>query len=317
GGVAAFHADFGALDLRQLVAAGEAQLVEALVARDDERMLGAEARQGFGVDRNVSRAGDADELTAHVRRVGQRTHQVEDRPATERFADRHDAAHRWMVLAGEEEADAEVGKRLLGGVHRPVEVEAEGFERVSRAGLRAGGAVAVLGDRHAAGGNDQRNGGRDIERVVAVPAGAADVDRVGGRFDGDQPGAHRACGAGDFGSGLAAVGQFGEETGDVLVRQGPVEHRAEGGFGFAFLERMIDRGKPGHASALAGMSQIFMKLASRSCPCSVAMLSGWNCTPWIGSSRWRKPMTLVPSRPGVSLVALTMSVSGMSSTTSE
>ena len=47
------------------------------------------------------------------------------------------------------------------------------------------------------------------------------------------------------------------------------------------------------------------KLASRAWPCSVAMLSGWNWTPWIGSVAWRSPMT-TPS----SVRALTISAGG-------
>ena len=45
--------------------------------------------------------------------------------------------------------------------------------------------------------------------------------------------------------------------------------------------------------------------ASRSWPCSVRIDSGWNCTPSIGSSRWRRPIT----RPS-SDSALTSSTSG-------
>ena len=47
------------------------------------------------------------------------------------------------------------------------------------------------------------------------------------------------------------------------------------------------------------------KFASSSWPCSEAMLSGWNCTPWIGSSRCINPMI----RPS-SLSAVTFSTSG-------
>src|SRR5690606_31474042 len=108
-----------------------------------------------------------------------------------------------------------------------------------------------------------------------------------------------------------------EERGDVLVGRNAVEHRAEGRLGFVFLQRPVDGRQYAHASAFASIPQTRRKFASRSCPCSVAMLSGWNWTPWIGSSRWRKPMTAVPSRPGVSLVALTTRHSGISSTISE
>ena len=47
----------------------------------------------------------------------------------------------------------------------------------------------------------------------------------------------------------------------------------------------------------------FEEIPRRAWPCSLAMLSGWNWTPWIGRPRCRKPWT-VPS----SAVALTMSV---------
>ena len=107
--------------------------------------------------------------------------------------------------------------------------------------LDDGGAVAVLGDRHAAGGDDQRDRGRDVERVVPVAAGAADVDRVGGRGDRDQPRAHRPRGAGDLGArsrrgrtarrGSAAI---------VLVRRLAVEHRAERRLGLGLVERAVE-----------------------------------------------------------------------------
>src|SRR5690606_20408322 len=109
-----------------------------------------------------------------------------------------------------------------------------------------------------------------------------------------------------------------EKCGDLIFGHGAIEHGAERRFGLALVKRVIDRRELGHATAFfAAIPQIARKLRRRSCPCSVAMLSGWNCTPWIGSSRWRKPITLVPSRPGVSLVALTTRTSGTSSTTRE
>src|SRR5690606_3404052 len=152
---------------------------------------------------------------------------------------------------------------------------------------------------------------------MPVAAGAADVDRVGRRLDRDQPRPHRARRARDLGGRLAPIAQRDEEPRNVLVVQPAIEHRAEGRFGLGFFERMIDRREFGHAGTLAGRPQTRRKFASNACPGSVAMLSGWNCTPWIGSSRWRKPITLVPSSPGVSLVALTTRASGISSTTSE
>ena len=67
-----------------------------------------------------------------------------------------------------------------------------------------------------------------------------------------------------------AGGEAGEERLQVVGHVGAVRRRAPG----ALLPRAIAR-----------------KLASNSWPCSLAMLSGWNCTPKTGSVRWRMPMT--------------------------
>ena len=64
---------------------------------------------------------------------------------------------------------------------RKVDLDAERGERVGGAGARGQRAVAVLGDRHAAAGDDEGGAGRDVERARAVAAGADDVDGIGGR----------------------------------------------------------------------------------------------------------------------------------------
>ena len=66
------------------------------------------------------------------------------------------------------------------------------------------------------------------------------------------------------------------------------------------------------SGALVSMPHISRKLASSAWPCSVAMLSGWNCTPWIGRLAWRKPITWPSSE-----VQLITRLSGTSSTISE
>ena len=62
-----------------------------------------------------------------------------------------------------------------------VDVDAERGEDIGGAGLGGEGAVAVLGHRHAAAGDDERRGGRDVEGAGAVAAGADGVDGAGGR----------------------------------------------------------------------------------------------------------------------------------------
>ena len=82
-----------------------------------------------------------------------------------------------------------------------------------------------------------------------------------------------------------------------LVVARAVEHRAERGVGLV-IGRAVrpDRGAGRHGSCrftlATGSPASVRKLASRAWPCSVAMLSGWNWTPWIGSVAWRKPMTV-------------------------
>ena len=150
-----------------------------------------------------------------------------------------------------------------------------------------------------AGGDDQADRGRDVERVMPVAAGAADVDRALGRVDRDQPCAQRARRAGDFVGGFAAFGQFGEEAGDLVLAHLAVEQRAEDSFGLCFAEMRFGRGQCLHAGTCASIPHRPRKFASSAWPCSVAMISGWNCTPWIGSSRWRKPITWVIVAGGV------------------
>ncbi len=72
--------------------------------------------------------------------------------------------------------------------------------------------------------------------MMAVAAGAADVDGVGGRLDGDEAGAHLAGGGGDLDIGLAALGQRDEERGDGLVADRAVEDRGEGVRGLGLVE---------------------------------------------------------------------------------
>ena len=59
-------------------------------------------------------------------------------------------------------------------------VTPERLEHVGAAALARHRSIAVLGDAHAAGGDHERGGGRDVERARAVAAGAARVEHVAG-----------------------------------------------------------------------------------------------------------------------------------------
>ena len=130
---------------------------------------------------------------------------------------------------------------------------------------------------------------------MPVAPGAADVDRGLGRGDGNEPRPQGPRRARDLVRRLAARGEGNEEVCDLVFRRRAIEQRAERRFGLGLGEGGGDVGEGGHAVSLAGRTgsnpHTAKKLASRAWPCSVAMLSGWNCTEWIGSVAWRKPIT--------------------------
>src|SRR3546814_15868227 len=147
--------------------------------------------------------------------------------------------------------------------------------------------------RDAASRHHQRGGGRDVERVVAVPTRAADGDGVFRGVDGDHASAHRARRSGNLAGILSPIGEGDEEFCNRLLRHSAIENGPESGFCLGLFDRVQGIGQD-HASVLASMPPNPSKLASMACPCSVAMLSGWNCTPWIGSAHCRTPRPYPP-----------------------
>ena len=142
-------------------------------------------------------------------------------------ADRGDALHRRMVVGGEQEADADIAQARLGIEPGAFHVETEHLERIRGARFRGCGAIAVLGDRHAARRDDDRDRSRNIQRMVAIATGAADIDRAMRRVDRDEPGAECLCGLGNLDAGLAAVAERDQEFGDRLFRGFRVENVGE------------------------------------------------------------------------------------------
>ena len=118
---------------------------------------------------------------------------------------------------------------------------------------------------------------------MAVAAGADDVDGTGRCFDPHHARAHHLGSAGDLVHRLAAHAQRHQE--DPPICDGvasPDDHDVEGlrGPHLACVETvrdLVDEGfQISHQRALASSR----KFASSAWPCSEAMLSGWNCTPW-------------------------------------
>ena len=97
-----------------------------------------------------------------------------------------------------------------------LEVEAERLQHVRGAGDGAHRAVAVLRDRCARSGRDDRRGRGDVERARAVAARSHDVDDVRPRrVHGQHVGAHRLGAAGDLVGALALRAQGHEEAADL------------------------------------------------------------------------------------------------------
>ena len=140
-------------------------------------MLGAESLECAGHRVDVRRVGDADQLSGRAGRVRQRAEEVEDRANRELAADGNDVAGRLMVGGREHEPEADVLDAPRDGGRRQVDPRAERLEQVGRAGQSGGGAVAVLGDRAAGAGRDQRRRRRDVERP-SPSTGAGGVEQV-------------------------------------------------------------------------------------------------------------------------------------------
>src|SRR5579872_4360597 len=92
---------------------GDRQLVEAFLAGDDQRRLGADQAERGGDGVEIVDAGDTDQLAGDTRRTGERPDEVENRPPSDPFPDRPQPAERGVVELGEEETDADLVEACL------------------------------------------------------------------------------------------------------------------------------------------------------------------------------------------------------------
>ncbi len=102
------------------------------------------------------------------------------------------------------------------------------------------GSVAVLGDRHAAAGDDEGYRGGDVQGAGGVAPGAADVDRIGGGDDRGHAAAHGSDRAAEFGDGFAAHPHRHEQAADLRGRGLAGHDDVEGDFGIG-----VGQGFPG------------------------------------------------------------------------
>ena len=160
------------------------------------------------------------------RRIRQRAKHVEHARDAERGAHRSHESHRRVEGFGEGEGDAHLIGHLGHGLRFEIERQPERLQTVGRPALGARGAVAVLGDLHAARGRNQRGRGGYVEAVRVVAAGADYLEYVHAGIDARSVVAHCGGTARDLVGGLGARAFCGQrrEEGGVLRGCGFAAH---------------------------------------------------------------------------------------------
>lgn len=222
---------------------GGGDFVEAIVAVDDHRTMGAEAEECGGHCVEGGGVVDTEELVSSVGGIGERSEEIEDGGKPEGLSDGRGMAGGGMVVLGEAKADggAFEATGLDGGIG--VDLDAERGEEFGGA-ASAAAFVAVLGDADEAsrgGGGDEGGDGGDVEGFGRA-AGAAGVeeDSRGGAMDWGGVSSHGAGGAGEYVDGGAACLEEREEGGDLGLGDMSLEDEFERGIGLGFGE-----GRPG------------------------------------------------------------------------
>jgi len=206
---------------------GDGQLVRPVAAVNQPGPLAAEGAQGLGHGlQEIGREG-AGQLAAHTRRVGERAEDVEDGAGAELAPHGHNMGDGRVVHGRHHEADTGLGQRALDHLGAHAHLHAHLPQRIGGAAQRGEVAVAVLGHRHARARHDEGRGGGDVERALAVAAGADDVHRPLRRTDRDAARTHRGGGGGVFVHRFPPRAERHEEPADLARRGRALEEDAE------------------------------------------------------------------------------------------
>ncbi len=203
--------------------AGGGQFVDAVAAVDDEGALGAESGESAAHEQNAAGREHADDLDAGVRRVGERTAEIEDGAEAEGAAQGAELHHGRVIERREEKHEAGFAETLDRKFGRKIDGDAESFEHVGGAAAGGDGAVAVLGDAGAGGRGYQGSAAGDVEGERTAAAGAHAIDQLGALFVGERDGdallAHDVDEAGQLRGLLAARGEDSEQRGGLDFRR--------------------------------------------------------------------------------------------------
>ena len=281
------------------------QLVDPTRTVHDEGPRRSEPSQYFGNSPHERRRVDAHHLGPRAGRIRQRAEDVEDRSRRQLRAHRRGVSHGGVMRRGEEKAEAELVDRLRDPFGPLLEAEAERLEDVGRAARRGDGTVPVLGDRGAGRRGDQCGGGRDVDRVGAVAPRPRRVHEIlAPRIDGEDMRSHRLGAACDLVRRLALRAQRDQEAPDLRGRRLAEHDLVHHGTRLRALERLaVQQLRDG------SLNHRFTKFRAIWRPWGVRTDSGWNCTPWTFSVRWRTAMispsaaVAQTSRPGAREVA--------------
>ncbi len=240
--------------------ARDRDFVEAIGAVHHEGAFHAQLAERSRQQLRIAFIVDADDLRRGSGGIRERAEQIENGAHLEFAASGHRVARRGVHGRREEESDADpfdCGGDSLG---REIDAHAEMLEDVRRAAARADRAIAVFGDAHARARNDERCGGRNVERARSVAAGAAGVDERLIR-DAQMTGENRRSvaphgrrEADQFVDRLALHAQAGEERGNLRIGGEPGEDILHRGLGLGagkvfirddFFERFVDHRSSG------------------------------------------------------------------------
>ena len=179
-----------------------------------------------------------------------------------------------------------------------MEIDAERFQHVRRAAGRRYRAPAVLGDCAPGSRRNQRAGGGDVEGVRGIAPGAAGIDQMGAVGDRHLGGefAHHLGRGGDLAHGLLLHAQADQDAGDLRLRDLAAHDLAHQRQHLVVKDfALLDQARQCLLRSDHGYFFPSRKFFSMSCPCSVSIDSGWNCTPCTASVLWRTPMISLSS----------------------
>jgi len=233
----------------------DGNFIQAVGTVNDQGALHTQLAESLCDEFGEARVIHANDLRGGSGGISERAEQIKNR-AHAQLATRWNRISRGSVhRRSVEEADADLVDGFGDAFKREFDFHPEGFEHVGGAAARAGGAIAVFCDAHAGSGDDERDGGGNVERAARIAAGAAGVhDHSVGMFaaSGKNWGgvvAHSQGEADNFVNRFAFYAQSDQQGSDLFGAGVAGEDLLHRGLGFSarevfavdeFVERLVN-----------------------------------------------------------------------------